>query len=171
MPGTCCRTATFRKRPCGTTIRRKLATGRVSGSLGVYYQVYDNFQVSVEELDANGNPDRRLRHAERGGRLQSRRGKEIAVEATDWLSIFGNVGYIDGGIDEDNSFAPSFPVRVSACSPNGRPRPASRSTIRWAAGTPVRHAQHHASQPDLLRSAQQRLTSQGPVTLVNARAG
>ena len=34
----------------------KLATGRVSGSLGVYYQVYDNFQVSVEELDANGNP-------------------------------------------------------------------------------------------------------------------
>ena len=24
------------------------------------------------------------------------------------LSFFGNVGYIDGGIDEDNSFAPEF---------------------------------------------------------------
>ena len=34
----------------------KLSSGPVSGSLGVYYQVYDNFQVSVAELDSNGNP-------------------------------------------------------------------------------------------------------------------
>ena len=34
----------------------KLAAGRVSGSVGVYYQVYNDFQVSVAQLDANGNP-------------------------------------------------------------------------------------------------------------------
>ena len=86
----------------------KLASGGVSGSLGVYYQVYDNFQVSVEELDEDGNPTGGFITQSAGAASNLGVEAEIAVEATDWLSFFGNVGYIDGGIDEDNSFAPEF---------------------------------------------------------------
>ncbi|WP_313439264.1 TonB-dependent receptor [Novosphingobium sp.] len=74
----------------------KGTVGMFSGSLGVYYNKYDNFQVSVIE---NG------RAVTRSAGSASNLGVEAELEArfTDWLSAFGNVGYIDGGIDDKAS--------------------------------------------------------------------
>ncbi|WP_159978986.1 MULTISPECIES: TonB-dependent receptor [unclassified Novosphingobium] len=75
----------------------KGAVGMFSGSLGVYYNKYSNFQVSV--LDASG-----IARTESAGSA-SNIGVEAELEArfTDWLSAFGNVGYIGGGIDDKAS--------------------------------------------------------------------
>ncbi|KPF91599.1 hypothetical protein IP81_10460 [Novosphingobium sp. AAP83] len=80
----------------------KGAAGPVSGSLGVYYQKYDGFQVSVVQ------PDGRTLTQSAGTATNLGVEAEVAIRATDWLQVFGNVGYIDGGIDENNTFAPTF---------------------------------------------------------------
>ncbi|MDQ0566779.1 TonB-dependent receptor [Erythrobacter citreus] len=150
----------------------KLATGRVSGSLGVYYQVYDNFQVSVEELDANGNPTGSFVTRSAGAASNLGVEAEIAVEATDWLSFFGNVGYIDGGIDEDNSFAPEFSGARFRLQPEWQA--AAGFTVDYSLGGGARLF----ATPSITHRSRiyfevpnNELTSQGPVTLVNARAG
>ena len=133
-----------------------------------YYQVYDNFQVSVEELDANGNPT--------GGFVTESAAAsnlgveaEIAVEAADWLSIFANVGYIDGGIDEDNSF-----TRVSA---RFRLQPewqaAAGFTVDYPLGNGARlfATPSNAPQPDYFEVPNSDVTSQGPVTGERACGG
>ncbi|MEL7445219.1 MAG: TonB-dependent receptor [Pseudomonadota bacterium] len=76
--------------------------GDVSGSLGAYYQVYDGFQVTT--IDSNG-----ISRTESAG-TASNFGleAEMIVAPTDWIQFFGNFGYIDGGIDENNGFAPEF---------------------------------------------------------------
>lgn len=68
--------------------------GIYSGSLGVYYQKYDNFQVSVSR---NG------RTITESAGTASNLGVEAELQAdvTDWFRLFGNVGFIDGGIDKD----------------------------------------------------------------------
>ena len=86
----------------------KLASGRVSGSVGVYYQIYDDFQVSVAQLDANGNPTGAFVTASAGKASNLGVEAELAVDVTDWLNVFGNFGYIDGGIDRDGAFSPAF---------------------------------------------------------------
>jgi len=74
----------------------KGSVGMFSGSLGVYYDKYSNFQVSVIE---NG------RAVTRSAGSASNLGVEAELEArfTDWLSAFGNVGFISGGIDDKAS--------------------------------------------------------------------
>ena len=150
----------------------KLATGRVSGSLGVYYQVYDNFQVSVEELDANGNPTGSFVTRSAGAASNLGVEAEIAVEATDWLSFFGNVGYIDGGIDEDNSFAPEF------SGARFRLQPEWQAAAGFTVDYPLGGGARLFATPSITHRSRiyfevpnSELTSQGPVTLVNARAG
>lgn len=86
----------------------KLAAGRVSGSVGVYYQVYNDFQVSVAQLDANGNPTGAFVTASAGKASNLGVEAELAVDLTDWLNLFGNFGYIDGGIDRNGAFSPAF---------------------------------------------------------------
>jgi outer membrane receptor protein involved in Fe transport len=86
----------------------KLATGSISGSVGVYYQVYNDFQVSIAQLDANGNPTGAFITASAGRASNLGVEAELAVDVTDWLNLFGNVGYIDGGIDRDGAFSPAF---------------------------------------------------------------
>lgn len=86
----------------------KIASGPVSGSAGVYYQVYDDFQVSIAQLDANGNPTGAFETASAGSASNLGFEAELAVDFTDWLQVFGNAGYIDGGIDEDGAFSPAF---------------------------------------------------------------
>ena len=86
----------------------KFASRRVSGSVGVYYQVYNDFQVSVQERDANGNPTGRTVTQSAGKASNLGVEAELAVDLTDWLNVFGNFGYIQGGIDKNNTFAPQF---------------------------------------------------------------
>ena len=72
----------------------KFASGVVSGSLGVYYQKYEGFQVRITQPDGTSV----TRSAGSASNLGVE--AELAVNPTDWLSLFGNVGYIDGGIDD-----------------------------------------------------------------------
>ncbi|MEC9109238.1 MAG: TonB-dependent receptor, partial [Pseudomonadota bacterium] len=150
----------------------KLASGRVSGSLGVYYQIYDNFQVSVEELDANGNPTGGFVTESAGAASNLGVEAEIAVEAADWLSIFANVGYIDGGIDEDNSFAPEF------SGARFRLQPEWQAAAGFTVDYPLGNGARLFATPSITHRSRiyfevpnSDVTSQGPVTLVNARAG
>ncbi|WP_413629778.1 TonB-dependent receptor [Novosphingobium sp. JCM 18896] len=76
--------------------------GIFSGSLGVYYQKYDSFQVSVRRDDGTT--------VTQSAGSASNLGVEAELQAavTDWFELFGNVGYIDGGIDnkpENGRFA------------------------------------------------------------------
>lgn len=76
--------------------------GIFTGSLGVYYQKYDNFQVSVRRDDGTT--------VTQSAGSASNLGVEAELQAavTDWFELFGNVGYIDGGIDnkpENGRFA------------------------------------------------------------------
>jgi iron complex outermembrane receptor protein len=68
--------------------------GILSGSLGVYYQKYDNFQVSV--VQSNGV----AQTVSAGSASNLGVEAEVALQPTRWLNLFGNIGYIDGGIDD-----------------------------------------------------------------------
>lgn len=80
----------------------KGSQGPVSGTLGVYYQQYDGFQVSV--IQSNGTSLTQSAGQASNFGVEA----ELSIRPTDWLQLFGNVGFIDGGIDENNSFAPQF---------------------------------------------------------------
>lgn len=67
--------------------------GILSGSLGVYYQTYDNFQVSVIR-------DGRAVTESAGTASNLGVEAELQADVTDWFRLFGNVGFIDGGIDD-----------------------------------------------------------------------
>lgn len=150
----------------------KLATGRVSGSLGVYYQVYNDFQVSVAQLDANGNPTGAFVTASAGSASNLGVEAELAVDVTDWLNVFGNFGYIDGGIDEDGAFSPAFSGARFRLQPEWQASGGITidkefdNGIRFFATPSVTYrSQIFFEVPN------NPLISQDAVTLVNARAG
>lgn len=142
----------------------KGSVGMISGSLGVYYNKYDNFQVSVIE----------------GGRAVTRSagsaanlGVEAELEArlTPWLSAFGNVGYIGGGIDDKASNG-SFAGDQFRLQPKWQ----------WAAGfnlnAPVTQGTSVFLTPSVTYRSKtyfeipnREATSQDAVTLVNLRGG
>ncbi|QTD55631.1 TonB-dependent receptor [Parasphingorhabdus cellanae] len=77
--------------------------GPVSGSLGVYYQTYEGFQVSVV------NPETGLAETQSAGSAKNFGVEaEVGIQAADWLNIFANIGYIDGGIDNSDDIADNF---------------------------------------------------------------
>ena len=81
----------------------KASKGIVSGSLGVYYQKYSNFQISRVVTDANDPSGRPV-----GAQITESAGSasnlgveaELLLRPASWFSVFGNIGYIDGGIDK-----------------------------------------------------------------------
>lgn len=74
----------------------------VSGSIGVYYQKYDDFQVSIVREDGV------IVTASAGSASNLGTEAEIQVRPTSWFNFFANVGYIDGGIDDKPGIAPNF---------------------------------------------------------------
>ena len=150
----------------------KLSSGPVSGSLGVYYQVYDNFQVSVAELDSNGNPTGSFVTESAGTASNLGAEAELAVQASDWLSLFGNVGYISGGIDKDNAFSPAY------SGARFRLQPEWQAAGGFTVDYPVADGVRFFATPSVTYRSRiffevpnDPAISQGPVTLVNARAG
>ncbi|WP_211276768.1 TonB-dependent receptor [Erythrobacter tepidarius] len=150
----------------------KLASGPVSGSLGVYYQVYNDFQVSIAQRDANGNPTGAFVTASAGKASNLGIEAEVAIEVADWLRLFGNVGFIDGGIDKDGAFSPAFSGARFRLQPEWQG--AAGFTIDKDLGRGVRL---FATPSVTYRSKiffevpNNPLISQDAVTLVNARAG
>ena len=150
----------------------KLATGRVSGSVGVYYQVYSNFQVSVAQLDANGNPTGAFVTQSAGKASNLGVEAELAVDVTDWLNVFGNVGYIDGGIDENGAFSPAF------SGARFRLQPEWQAAAGFTIDKELPGGVHLFATPSVTHRSRiffevpnNPLISQDAVTLVNARAG
>jgi len=150
----------------------KLAAGPVSGSLGVYYQVYDDFQVSVAELDAQGNPTGAFITASAGSASNLGVEAELAVDVADWLQVFGNVGFIDGGIDEDGAFSPAF------SGARFRLQPEWQASGGFTVDYPITDSVRLFATPSVTHRSRiffevpnNPLISQEAVTLVNARAG
>ncbi len=144
----------------------KGSAGPVSGSLGVYYQQYDGFQVSVTQ--ANGIAVTQSAGQASNFGIEA----ELTIRPTDWLQLFGNIGYIDGGIDENNSFAPQFSGARFRLQPEFQG--AAGFTVDAPLGSGVRvfltptvtyRSQIFFEVPNNIR------ISQDAVTLFNARAG
>ena len=150
----------------------KLASGPVSASLGVYYQVYDGFQVSVAEVDAQGNPTGAFITQSAGTASNLGVEGELAVELADWFRVFGNFGYIDGGIDEDGAFSPAFSGARFRLQPEFQA--SGGFSINYEFGNGMRFfatpSVTHRSQI-FFEVPNSQLISQEAVTLVNARAG
>jgi iron complex outermembrane receptor protein len=147
----------------------KVASGPVSASLGVYYQVYDNFQVSVQDPDG---PLGTFITQSAGSASNLGVEGELSVQATDWFQVFGNFGFIDGGIDEDGAFSPEFSGARFRLQPEFQASGGFTidyefdNGMRFFATPSVTHRStifFEVPNSDLI--------SQGPVTLVNARAG
>ncbi|MBB5709926.1 TonB-dependent receptor [Sphingomonas xinjiangensis] len=144
----------------------KGSVGPVSGSLGVYYQKYDGFQVSV--LQPNGTS--LTQSAGTASNLGAE--AELNVRATSWLNLFGNVGYINGGIDENESFASTF------SGARFRLQPEWQAAAGFTINAPLGNGVRFFATPTVTHRSRiffevpnNIALSQGPVTLVNARAG
>jgi iron complex outermembrane recepter protein len=140
--------------------------GPVSGALGVYYQVYDGFQVIVIQPNGTTLTQSAGKASNLGVEL------EVNVRAADWLNLFGNVGYIDGGIDDDNSFAPQF------AGARFRLQPEWQAAGGFTIDAPIGSSARFFVTPTVTHRSRiffevpnNPLISQGPVTLFNARAG
>lgn len=144
----------------------KGSAGILSGTLGVYHQKYDGFQVSVVQ------PDGRTVTQSAGTASNLGVEAELSVRPTRWLNLFGNVAYIDGGIDENNSFAPAF------SGARFRLQPEWQSAGGFTVDAPIGGGMRAFATPSITHRSRiffevpnNPLISQGPVTLVNVRGG
>jgi iron complex outermembrane recepter protein len=80
----------------------KANAGIFSGSIGVYMIKYDNFQVSV--VQPNGTTVTQSAGSATNKGVEA----EMTLSPTNWLKIFANGAYIDGGIDNRPDIAPNF---------------------------------------------------------------
>jgi outer membrane receptor protein involved in Fe transport len=144
----------------------KGSAGIVSGSLGAYYQKYDGFQVSVVQ------PDGRTVTESAGTASNLGVEAELSVRPTRWLNLFGNAAYIDGGIDEDNDFAPAF------AGARFRLQPEWQAAGGFTLDAPLGKGMRVFVTPSITYRSRiffevpnNPLISQEEVTLVNARGG
>ncbi len=148
----------------------KLASGPVSASLGVYYQVYNDFQVSVPVI-VNGNPTGAFETRSAGGASNLGVEGELAIDVTDWLNVFGNFGYIDGGIDND-------PANGTFAGSRFRLQPEWQASGGFTIDKEFAGGVRFFATPSVTYRSRiffevpnNPLISQDKVTLVNARAG
>ncbi|WP_033921012.1 TonB-dependent receptor [Sphingomonas sp. 37zxx] len=144
----------------------KGTVGPVSGTLGVYYQKYDGFQVSV--LLPNGMTQTQSAGTASNLGVEA----EVSIRPTSWFNVFANGSYIDGGIDEGNNFAPQF------SGARFRLQPEWQAAAGFTVNAPVGNGMRFFATPTVTYRSRiffevpnNRAISQGPVTLVNARAG
>ncbi len=145
----------------------KGAAGPLSGSLGVYYQTYDNFQVTIND-PANPGATTTL---SAGSATNFGVEAEVALRAADWLNLFANIGYIDGGIDDKpgngNLAGSRFRLQPEVQAAGGFTidYPVNDSTRIFATPSVTFRSRVYFEAPNNI------LTSQAAVTLVNLRAG
>ncbi|MBB5686852.1 TonB-dependent receptor [Sphingobium boeckii] len=144
----------------------KGAVGIMSGSLGVYYQKYDNFQVSVVQ------PNGTTRTESAGTASNFGVEAEVYLKPVSWLNIFANIGYIDGGIDNKASIAPNFR------GAQFRLQPEVQGAAGFTINAPVAEGIRIFATPSVTYRSKiffevpnSEAASQDAVTLVNVRAG
>lgn len=140
--------------------------GPVSGSIGVYYQNYSDFQVSV--IQPNGTSLTQSAGNANNVGVEA----EANWRATRWLNIFGNIGYINGGISRDSAFSPAF------AGARFRLQPEVQASAGFTIDTPITNGIRLFATPTVTYRSQiffelpnNPLISQPGVTLYNARAG
>jgi outer membrane receptor protein involved in Fe transport len=144
----------------------KGSAGIVSGTLGIFYQKYDGFQVSVIQ------PDGRTVTQSAGTASNLGVEAEVSARVTRWMSLFGNVAYIDGGIDENQSFAPAF------SGARFRLQPEWQSAAGFTVDAPVGNGIRVFATPSITYRSRiffelpnNPRISQDAVTLLNVRGG
>ena len=139
--------------------------GPVAGTLGVYYQKYDGFQVSVIQ------PDGTTRTESAGKASNFGIEAEASVRATPWLTLFANGAYIDAKIEKGNSVTPAF------SGARFRLQPEVQAAGGFTLNTEIGGVRVFATPTVTYRSQiffeipNNPLISQPGVTLFNARAG
>ncbi len=140
--------------------------GIFSGSLGVYYDDYTNFQVSTYDATTGESITESAGSAANLG-VEG----ELSAQFTSWLSAFGNFGYISGGIDDTDANG-----KYAGSQFRLQPK------WQWAAGfnvnAPINDHTSFFLSPSVTYRSKIYFTvpntesdSQAGVTLVNARGG
>jgi len=125
----------------------------------------------VAQLDAQGNPTGAFVTQSAGTASNLGVEGELAIDAADWLQVFGNFGYIDGGIDKDGAFSPAFSGARFRLQPEWQA--AGGFTVDYDFGGVRFFATPSISYRSQIffEVPNNPLIAQGAVTLVNARAG
>lgn len=144
----------------------KGSSGPVSGTLGVYYQTYDGFQVSV--IGDDGIARTQSAGTAKNFGVEA----EINIQAADWLNLFANIGYIDGGIDNTDDIAPAFR------DARFRLQPEVQAAAGFTVDYPINDSTRFFMTPSITHRSKiffqipnDPAISQEAVTLVNLRAG
>jgi len=144
----------------------KLSRGPVSASLGAYYLDYSGFQVSVIQDDGT------TRTESAGSASNLGIEAELAVQAAPWLSLFANGAYIDAKVDEDSALAEAY------SGARFRLQPKWQAAAGFTIDAPIGEGMRFFATPSVTHRSQiyfelpnNPVTSQGAVTLLNARAG
>ena len=144
----------------------KGSSGAVSGTLGIYYQKYDNFQVSIIGSDGIA------RTQSAGSASNFGVEAEVELRPAPWVQIFGNIGYIDGGIDKKPNIAPNFR------GARFRLQPEVQAAAGFTLDIPIGESARLFATPSVTHRSRiffevpnNPLISQDAVTLVNVKAG
>lgn len=143
----------------------KFARAGVSGSLGAFYQTYDNFQVAVLQTDG------RTVTQSAGSATNKGIEAEVATQLGSHVTLFANGAYIDAKVDKSAAF-PTFSgdrfrlqSKYQAAAGGTVTLPLSDQFELFATPTVTYRSKLFFELPN------NPVTSQGPVTLVNLRAG
>jgi outer membrane receptor protein involved in Fe transport len=138
----------------------------VSGSIGVYYQKYDDFQVSIVREDGV------IVTASAGSASNLGTEAEVQIRPSNWFNFFANIGYIDGGIDDKPGIAPNFR------SARFRLQPEIQSAAGFTVESKLGNGMRLFATPSVTYRSKiffevpnNPAISQEAVTLVNLRAG
>lgn len=144
----------------------KLASGPVQASLGVYYQDYTGFQVSVIQGDGTTRTESAGNAANLGVEA------ELSVQAADWLSLFANGAWVDAKIDEDTALTTAF------SGARFRLQPEFQAAAGFTVDTDLGNGMRLFATPTVTHRSSiffevpnNPVTAQEAVTLINARAG
>ena len=152
----------------------KFGSRTASGSVGVYYQDYSNFQTTRTISDPNdpsGLPLGSTVTQSVGSASNLGVEAEVNVRPTDWLRLFANVGYIDGGIDDD-------PINGTIAGDRFRLQPEWQAAAGFTFDYPIAPGVRVFATPSVTHRSRiffevpnnLRISQEG-VTLINARAG
>jgi iron complex outermembrane recepter protein len=143
----------------------KASAGIFSGSIGAYWLTYDNFQVSV--LLPTGQTVTQSAGSATNKGVEA----EVQLRPARWLTVFGNIGYIDGGIDNRPDIAVNFRgarfrLQPEVQAAGGFTIDADLGSFRLFATPSVTYRSRL-----FFETPNNPAIAQGPVTLVNVRAG
>ena len=141
-------------------------TGMFGGSLSVFYQQYDGFQVSVVQSDGTSRTESAGSASNLGVEA------ELTANPADWLGLFLNGAYIDAKIDEDEAFSGAF------SGARFRLQPKYQASGGFTIDAPISSGVRFFATPSFTYRSKlffelpnSELLSQDDVFLVNARAG